>query len=73
MFDFFPTINNKIKLKHVFLVSLFLGARSGVHRNSDRSNKQDLHCTGDYPQTAANSILAGHLLRKIIEKVRLTL
>ena len=55
------------------IVSLFSGARSGVHRHSDRGNKQDLHCTGDYPQTAANSILAGHLLRKIVEEVRSTL
>ena len=50
----------------------FLKGRSAHNRASDRSTDDRLYCndkTG-YPEKAANSIVAGHLLRQIIKEVR---
>ena len=46
--------------------------RSAHNRASDRSTDERLYCndkTG-YPEQAANSIVAGHLLRQIIKEVQ---
>ena len=50
---------------------LILESRSPPRRNSDRSNDDQLHCNGlkGYPEQAVNSIVAGHLLRKVVKKV----
>ena len=47
-------------------------ARSAHNRANDRSNDERLYCndkTG-YPEQAANSIVAGHLLRELIKTVK---
>ena len=53
------------------LTYLNFEGRSAHGRSSDRTNNDRLFCNPNtgYPQQAANSVVAGHLLRKLVEKV----
>ena len=52
-------------------VALFSDARTGHHRNSDRSNNRNLYCNGAYAQNAVNAVAAGHMLRQVAKQVRI--
>ena len=47
-------------------------ARSAHNRANDRSNDERLYCNDQtgYPKQAANSIVAGHLLRQLIQHIK---
>ena len=51
--------------------ALFSDARTGHHRNSDRSNNRNLYCNGAYAQNAVNAVAAGHMLRQVAKQVRI--
>ena len=53
--------------------ALFSDARTGHHRNSDRSNNRDLYCNGAYAQNAVNAVAAGHMLRQVAKQVRIVI
>ena len=53
-------------------MNLEASSRSAHNRANDRSNDERLYCNDQtgYPQQAANSIVAGHLLRQLIKEVK---